>query len=380
MCSDNLESEVREMLFGLRQHGSDKESVRNVLLQRRLEIIRSLPDAVKKQEGRGIRLLRKPKYPDIKPVLKRVAKCDLALWKWCRVTLSSAPWTNRPGRAFYYFVLDENTGGILGIADIGSDMVSISPRDKWIGMHSPLLCKTGAFRRIANLGTCVCSQPFGWLCGGKFIAEAVSTKEISQDWYEKYGDSLATLTTTSLYGKSSQYNRLPNWVYLGTTPGGLPYSYLSSNDVRKLILFVKTKLGTARDCGYSNSFITRASAFRSAIQLLGINEKDLPKGQQRGVYVSELYKDSKNDLKTGAVSGAPERDIKSTIAWWLERWCAMRWEKVCDRIREFDFTSYRLHNSLAGAPSIESDVPGYQSGEGGAIPTGALHKDQTGEP
>jgi hypothetical protein len=84
----------------------------------------------------------------------------------------------------------------------------------------------GRSLNMANGQTIMCTQPFGRIFnGGKLLALLCSSKQVANDWKEKYGDVLVTVETTSLYGEkdSTQYDGLrPYWINLGKTSGNTP--------------------------------------------------------------------------------------------------------------------------------------------------------------
>ena len=49
----------------------------------------------------------------------------------------------------------------------------------------------------------------------------LTTKVVSDAWEKTYGNKLAGLTTTSLYGSASMYNSIPFWKKLGKSKGSI---------------------------------------------------------------------------------------------------------------------------------------------------------------
>lgn len=379
MSSELLKAKVQEIIRGLGQKDKSKEATRAILLERRSEVARNLSAGVKAQERRAINLMRRCRYPDVKPVLKRISSSDADLWTYMRVCLSSAPWTGRPGRLLRYLVVDEKTGGVLGVVDLGSEVMQLGPRDRLIGWKQYEKLGGGGLRRIVNMGTCVAAQPFGWLCGGKYIAEAVASREIAADWKRKYCDALALACTTSLYGKSSQYNRLANWIYLGNTPGASPHSMLCNRDKKILKTFVRQHGRISRAGGYGGDLGGMMDVLSKAVHYSGLPALIVGEGQPRGVYISELYSGAIGDLRTGLETSTPERTAQQAADWWRSRWCDMRWPKERDKITSFDWSQYQLKNVIR-AGSIAGDAPANHAGQGGSIPTSALNPSVSGDP
>ena len=75
-----------------------------------------------------------------------------------------------------------------------------------------------------NLSTCVSIQPFGYnFNGGKLLAKLAFSKEVMNKFKEKFNQELLVISTTGLYGKSVQYDRLKELEYVGKTKGNSIY-------------------------------------------------------------------------------------------------------------------------------------------------------------
>jgi hypothetical protein len=77
--------------------------------------------------------------------------------------------------------------------------------------------------------TIVPSQPLGYnYVGGKLLALLCLSDEVQHQWKKQYGDVLAGVTTSSLYGKNkmgglSQYDNLKHWKKMGFSSGSVSY-------------------------------------------------------------------------------------------------------------------------------------------------------------
>lgn len=143
--------------------------------------------------------------------LKSVSSGELVEWHH---RMSSASWRPGPGRRLQWLVMHEST--VIGMLQIGSPVMTLSVRDKFLQLPQGQSERGKALRHYADMGACVGVQPLSWYWNlGKLIAMIAPT--LGPEWEAKYGDRLRGLTTTSVYGKSSQYNRV--WKYLGLTKG-----------------------------------------------------------------------------------------------------------------------------------------------------------------
>ena len=89
---------------------------------------------------------------------------------------------------------------------------------------------------------------------------------VEKTWEKQYGDKLVGVTTTSLYGKSIQYDRLPNLKFVGYTKGNSVYSIPS--EVTKLCSqYLKSTIGYTS----SRKFIILQKAF----DILNIPKEDI---------------------------------------------------------------------------------------------------------
>jgi len=161
MTEYKLEKEVLDMLDGVRVAvPKGKDEMRLLLYKRKLDELLQKRDRLKEVEYTAIKHLKKVDYDNIKPKLIFVKPNQKKLWFFYRHVFSSAPFTGRPGRSCFLMCIDENSGGVMGVIDIGSDLMVIGPRDKYIGWSRERKF-SGGLNHIGNVGTCVCARPFG---------------------------------------------------------------------------------------------------------------------------------------------------------------------------------------------------------------------------
>jgi hypothetical protein len=114
---------------------------------------------------------------------------------------------------------------ILGLIFLASPVIRLSARDEYLFPESyrrQHLDAKGKFnyglatRNYMDMSVCVGAQPIGWHWNlGKLMALIAPTLT---DYVEaRYPDKFLGVTTTSLWGKSVQYNRI--YKYLGLTKG-----------------------------------------------------------------------------------------------------------------------------------------------------------------
>jgi hypothetical protein len=160
--------------------------------------------------------------PEIEKIEPYIEFCDTQdlkdLWFYGRVMVSSAPLSGEVGRRIHYLVRDKITGFVIGIVGLASDL-TIPIRDKHIGWTYQNKWAGKRINYLMNIQHAVATPELSKFLTGKLCALSARSKEVQQYFRDKYGHPLAAMTVTSLYGKSSMYNRLEGFVYLGTSKG-----------------------------------------------------------------------------------------------------------------------------------------------------------------
>ncbi|MFH2146315.1 MAG: Druantia anti-phage system protein DruA [Candidatus Omnitrophota bacterium] len=335
-----------------------KDIVREGMSFARQEVItqnRSWIDAhietVRRNLSSGIDALRSEIRPEIE-VCETQRQNDL--FRMCRYYWSS-PASEYVGRRIRVLVRD---GGLpekplIGIAAIGSSIIHIPDRDKWIGWD----IKTRTERIIYLMDAYVVGAlpPYSDLLGGKLIAYILASNELRQIYKKKYAKTktiingrkrisdLALIMTTSLYGlNSSQYNRLKYKKSLlcrpiGTTSGfgTIHISNETFSAMRELVLNegydISHKFGDGPNW--------RMRVVRMACDLLKLDPDAILKHSfKRGLFAVPLAINWKGYLN-GKVKKLIYRDLplKKLTNHWQTRWLSMRKQnkEVVARVAKF---------------------------------------------
>ena len=246
------------------------------------------------------------------------------IWNYYRRNVSSLKKIENAkliGRQIYILVKDLTTKKYLGIISLSSDMYNLEKRDNYIGWNFE--DKKDKLEYIMNMSTCVPLQPFGFnFNGGKLLASLAFSKEVLMHFRDKYNRELLGITTTSLYGKSIQYDRLSHLKFLGYTKG---YSVKDiPSEVTKLCSeYIKQEY--KQDYPLRKKFIIIQSAFEK----LNISKEDLLKSNEKGIYFGFTCKDSKNFLN-GIIENCPDvntynlKTANEITNWWINRWAIQR--------------------------------------------------------
>ena len=232
------------------------------------------------------------------------------------------------GRQIYILVKDLTTSKYLGIISLSSDVFSFEDRDKYIGWN--LEDKKTKLSTLMNMSTCVPLQPFGFnFNGGKLLASLAFSKEVQEYFQQKYNEPLLGITTTSLYGKSIQYDRLECLKFVGYTKGNSVQNI--PPEVTKLCnQYLKSEFG------YNYRLAKKFIILQKTFDKLNIPKEDILTSNPKGIYFGFTFSESKDYLR-GKISNLNkifklnQNDLKSSnqiFNWWLNRWAEKRFNNL----------------------------------------------------
>ena len=347
---------------------------RVMMARRKRELLEDGYKRYQLEERRALELMRRPDYTNLHPVLVPCARKDRSLWQYVRQVVSSAPDRGILGRQIQYLCVDQNTGGILGALRLNSDLNMLGVRDQLIGWTKERKFN-GGLNMLANMGTCIAVAPFGRLTGGKFMSVAATSKEVVESYERRYRTPLAALLTTSLFGKSSQYNRMKEWELIGYTQGR--GSFQLGLEVRK---HLKRIYHANKDILVTQGNRTDRATWDRVNLVFGkakLKLEGLSAEQPRGIYFAPLGPNT-IPMLLGESShvGGTRRTQREITEWWNNRWYQMRLRKFESDVTNFDFSCYGLSAQIdlcKCVGSIDSDASVFQTVEAGATPVPALH-------
>ncbi len=229
------------------------------------------------------------------------------------------------GRQIHILVKDKITNKYLGILSLSSDIYNLEPRDNLIGWDINI--KNNNLKYIMNMSTCVPLQPFGFnFNGGKLLASLVFSKEVLKYFKKEYDEPLLGITTTSLYGKSIQYDRLKNLRYIGLTKGNS--SYKISSELTNLCLdFLK------KEYGYNYSKKKKFIILQKTFDKLSLPKEDILTDNPKGIYFGFTYSNSKIILNKSKpnfdlIDKAEIKSCQEIFNWWMNRWAIQRYKNL----------------------------------------------------
>jgi len=329
---------------------SNKEDVQNVLLSRKRESLKKNLRWYADHESFAVKAISNPvDWDNFQPELIQVKSGqDKTLYEYFRGTVASLASSGYVGRQLKFLLKDKVSTNVIGFASIGSDLCIIGERDKLIGWTHEQKFQGGKLSCGFNINVCMTLYPYGALTTGKLLAMLLCSNEIRNLWKETYGDPCCYVLTTSLYGKSSQYNRIKEYLdFIGYTKG-FGNAHVD-NDTYKMIdeyLTLENKNvadDIKRKSNVKMSIIGKGSKLAvdkhhnlGALEGLIPELKDAGKhGQCRGIYMGYFAENAKefltDQIKEEEIKWF-DRPIDKIIEFWKERWYKMRLEKKRDEL------------------------------------------------
>lgn len=266
----------------------------------------------------------------------------------------SSPYSDYVGRRIKILIRDRALPNkpVIGIAALGSPIIHIPERDEFIGWDK----KTRTKNLIYTMDAFVIGAlpPYNYLLGGKLISLLLASNEVRKMYHDKYkgkvtiidkrvANSLVGIFTTSLYGKSSQYNRLKyqgNLLYnhIGHTKG-YGTLHLSKETIQEMVKFLKSKnIDVNHRFGDGPSWVMRIIA--AAGELVGFDSDFLLKHSfKRSIYFVPLAKNFRevlNDkIKRPKYYNYTKREL---VNHWKKRWFENRKRNadVITNVLDFD--------------------------------------------
>jgi hypothetical protein len=270
------------------------------------------------------------------------------MFDYIRHYISCMPQFQTPGRVLSILILDKTSNHYLGILQLTTCLLNSELKDDYIGINK--LNKGRLNKHIrdhsANMSICVPVQPFGFnFCGGKLLAMIAFSKELHSMYEQKYDHKLALISTTSINGKSIQYDRLKQFKFIGYTKG-FGTCHIPVSICEKIKNYINEN--------YSYYNVNKKSKWqylKFAAEKLNVNsEKLFYHGQQRGIYIGITSSQSKefllsnNNKKNVFVFEQDKLQyLKEINYFWMKRWAMQRFLHL-NSINNFKISEEHLIN------------------------------------
>lgn len=249
-------------------------------------------------------------------------------------------------------VLEESPARELSLAAFAPG----SPLEQAISVALRETKKIGLASRILDVNVCGAIPPYRQLLVGKLTALLLASDEVQSHYRRRYSmrvseiasrmagrpvirpAELCLLTTTSLYGRSSQYNRLSvsvegpprsvkvAWSELGDTTAGYGTVHLSAETVVALRR-VATDANKWRNVSnvFGEGHSARLRQVREGLDELGLDSDImLQHSGRRRVYVLTLGPEACDALLFNEAMDAPRVPASEIAQAWVRRWLSTR--------------------------------------------------------
>ena len=335
----------------------DKETIKNSMSFKRNEIISKHKkwidkniEFARKNLANGIDVLNS----EIDPIIE-VCETEKQhrLFRILRYYWSS-PYSEYVGRRIKLIIRDRALPNkpVIGIAALGSPIIHIPERDDFIGWDKNTRTKNLIYTLDAYVIGAL--PPYNYLLGGKLISYILASNEVREIYRKKYqgqvtltekrvANKLVGIFTTSLYGNSSQYNRMKfndELLYkpIGQTKG-FGTLHLSEETIHLMIKFLKSKgVVVGYKFGDGPSWVMRV--IRSAGELLGFDSDFLLKHSfKRNIYFVPLAKEFKaflnGETKQPMFNNYSKKEL---VEFWKKRWFENRKSNAIARANVLEFS------------------------------------------
>ena len=334
----------------------DKQIIRESMSYKRNEIIlqnkkwieRKL-DFAKKNLANGVEVLQS----DIDPIIEVcITNKQHSLFRILRYYWSS-PYSDYVGRRIKLIIRDNALPSkpVIGIAALGSPIIHIPDRDNFIGWDKNTRTKNLIYAMDAYVIGAL--PPYNYLLGGKLISYILASKEIRNIYSEKYenqitltekrqANKLVGLFTTSLFGNSSQYNRIKYndesiYIPIGQTKG-FGTLHLSGETIQLMIKLLKSNgIYIGNKFGDGPSWVMRV--IRNAADILNFDSDFLLRHSfKRNIYFVPLAKNYKDFLN--GKTNKPDYynySMSELVEFWKKRWLNNRKknQEIVDNVLSF---------------------------------------------
>jgi hypothetical protein len=320
-----------------------KETIKSAMAIKRLEIIKQNRswidkhiDLGRKNLASGLEALSSRIEPTIEVCETQAQHNLFRLYRY----YWSSPYSDYVGRRIKLLIRDGSLPKrpIIGIAALGSPIIHIPERDDFIGWDVKNRTKNLVYTMDAYVLGAL--PPYNHLLGGKLISCLIASEEVRKIYRVKYRDKVTLIErrvandlygifTTSLYGKSAQYNRLKYqglhlFQPIGKTKG-FGTLHLSKQTIGEMVRFLKSKnIVINHEFGDGPSWVMRV--IHAAGEKLGFDPDFLLRHSfKRDIYFVPIAKNYRELLN--GTSRKPQYFMfkkKDLVQYWKDRWYRQR--------------------------------------------------------
>lgn len=292
----------------------------------------------------------------IQPSLKFVEAGTIweDLFKIVRHTWS-IPYSKGYGRRMRFVVYDEYHKVVIGILGFQSPPADLACRDALF--NYPDKEKLSMVNRTMDVYTIGAIPPYSNILGGKLVAGLVASDDVRQAYWRLYAGKktvmnkvtieqpLVGVTTTSVYGRSSIYNRLKYKDRLIAEPIGYTKGYGTIHleqvypDILKLLRHEQPEFISG---GFGTGPKIRWQHYIRAFSLLQLSSHFFEHGLRREVYLFRFTENIERGMSTGNFGQILSLSVSDYSEFWKHRWAIPR-AKRTEEWKFFKIKDYMAH-------------------------------------
>lgn len=260
------------------------------------------------------------------------------LWAYA-TSLWSVPVTVGFGRRIRFFVFDRQNDKLIGIIGLCDPIIGLDIRDR----ESIGWSKDVKETRIYNSMTAYilgAVPPYNSVLGAKLVALMLLLPDVRKVFYHKYKDSalekgkqpyLAYIDTLGAFGKSSIYNRLLGWEFIGYTKGQ-SHIHITANGSWELIReVVPDEVFNTFKFGDGPNWKMRVLKY--GLRQLDFSEEMLSIGWRRGYYRLPLAQNWQDFLQDKTNRIIFNHHTKTELVnYWKDKWVLPRKEALQEKL------------------------------------------------
>lgn len=350
--STDLESELRNQIleacsrFELSINAEDKEYLRQLHLIAKNDSFQIQPKELKKLFNKYSKFFINGDKVDINKISPRLLSVENStrlseIFILVR-SMWSMPYNKGYGRRLRFVVFDDYHQAVIGIIGLQSPPADLSCRDKLF--EFPKGQKLELINSTMDAYTVGAIPPYSSLLGGKLCAGLISSDAIRQAYWRKYAGEktwmdnqpisqpLVAVTTTSVFGRSSIYNRVRYNDRLLAKPIGYTMGYGTlhlEHLYDSICLYLKAK-NLYRAGGFGNGPKVRWQNISNALVALGLPSSLLKHGVKREVFLFSFVSDLAGGMSGGSFGYPISLSINDYAEYWKERWALPRASRYPD--------------------------------------------------
>ncbi|MGO9270589.1 MAG: Druantia anti-phage system protein DruA [Terriglobia bacterium] len=260
---------------------------------------------------------------------------DEALFRYATLHWS-IPVSSGYGRRIRFLVIDEQNNKLMGLIGLGDPVFSLRPRDEFIGWTRDV--RQTKLKHVMDAFVLGAVPPYSHLIGGKLVAMLAASTEVRNAFRRKYKDTstlirgrhfdgrLALVTTTSAFGRSSQYNRTKFdgrllFQSVGYTQGSGEFHFANGLYSAMQDYTREHFEPTAKQDLWGTGFRNRREIIKKCLGGLGLSTEWIYHGVKREIFVAPLARNSREFLS----GEAPRLQWFNQTAADLSEYCRARW-------------------------------------------------------